>query len=212
MGEGRKSSPVWEALGRILDLILAGILWLLCCLPVITAGAATAALYYAVVKCVRHERGNLIPVFFGALRSNFRQATPVWLVYLLYLALGLGNVIAMGQLGLEKGSLLFYLTRLFFVPAALTLPWVFPLISRLENSFAGTMKLTAYLSMKRLGSTLLLLAETALCALIAWLIPYLLPLLPGPFCLLMSLTAEPALREITARAEDTNADRWYDEA
>ena len=37
---------------RIFDGFVLGILWLLCSLPVVTAGASTTALYYSMVTCV----------------------------------------------------------------------------------------------------------------------------------------------------------------
>lgn len=211
MDEEKRPSPVWEALSRLLDLLLAGLLWLVCCLPVLTAGAATTALYYAVVKCVRHERGRLVPSFFAAFKQNFRMSTLCWLVLLLWLALGAVNTYAVGQLGLPSGSVLTYASRLFFVPAALVFPWLFAYISRYENSFAGTWKLAGYLCIRHLGATLLLLGELLLFAAIVYFIPLLLPLLPGAFCLLMSLRIEPALKLLLPRAEDSNTDRWYEE-
>ena len=39
-------SPVIAFLNKATDLILLNFLWILCSLPVITAGAATAAMYY----------------------------------------------------------------------------------------------------------------------------------------------------------------------
>ena len=54
-----KESKLRSALTAVIDLVWAGILWLLCSLPVITLGAASTALYYSVVKCIRHERGGL---------------------------------------------------------------------------------------------------------------------------------------------------------
>ena len=78
MKEGRgvkKESKIAAAITAVIDIVTAGLLWLLCSLPVVTIGAASAALYYSVVKCIRHERGRLVKSFFAAFRRDFRIAT-----------------------------------------------------------------------------------------------------------------------------------------
>ena len=101
-----KTSWLGNLLSSLIDLIWAGILCLLCSLPVITAGASATALYYTIVKCVRHDRGNVSSCFFHSLRSNFRQATLIWLICLLYIAVGLGDAYAFSLMGIHEGDYL----------------------------------------------------------------------------------------------------------
>ena len=58
------------------------LLWMVCSLPVFTAGAATAALYDVTLRIVREEDPPLTTRFFRAFRENFRQATVLWLILL----------------------------------------------------------------------------------------------------------------------------------
>ena len=92
-------SRVSEVLSGLIDLIVAGILWLFCSLPILTVGASTTALYYAVAKTVRHNRGRLAPTFFHGFRSNFRPATLIWLLFLLWSAVGAGDIYAFDRMG-----------------------------------------------------------------------------------------------------------------
>ena len=48
MSELGNNNPLFRAMG---DLVVFSVLWLLCCLPVVTAGASTLALY--AVACGR---------------------------------------------------------------------------------------------------------------------------------------------------------------
>lgn len=59
-----------------------GVLWLACSLPVVTIGASSAAFYYAYNKCVRQDRGYAWKNFFSSFRSNFKQATRLWVTLL----------------------------------------------------------------------------------------------------------------------------------
>ena len=204
-----KTSRLGNLLSSLIDLIWAGILCLLCSLPVITAGASVTALYYSVVKSVRHDCGRVSSCFFHSFRSNFHQATLIWLLCMLYVAVGVGDACAFTRMGVREGDLLFYLSRLFFLPVPLLLPWLFAFLSRFENMVGGVFRYAAYLAMRHIGVTLLLAAELIALVLICWMLPIFIPLLPGPFCLLMSLHIEPVFRKITAA--DGNDDSWYNE-
>lgn len=205
-----KESRLRAVLTALIDIIWAGLLWLVCSLPVITFGASTTALYYAVVKCIRHERGRLTGSFFRAFCDNFRQATLLWLLVLAYLLIGLGDAWALGLMGEEQGGVLYDISRLFFVPPVLLFPWLFSFLSRFQNTVGGTLRYAFYLAMRNLGATLLLVAEMAVFAAICWLLPQILPLLPGAFCLLMSLSIEPVFRTLTAD-QGEGEDAWYNE-
>ena len=138
-----KRSRISEVLSGLIDLIVAGLLWLVCSLPVITIGASTTALYYAVNKTVRHNRGRLTPTFFSGFRSNFRQATLIWLLMLGYILVGLLDAYAIRLMGFRAGTVPYVLSFLFFLPPFLLFPWVFAFTSRFQNSVIGTLKYCA---------------------------------------------------------------------
>ena len=66
------NSPLWRFMDKALRLIWLNLLWFLCCLPVVTIGAATTALYSVTLKYARDEEGYLTRSFFQAFRQNFR--------------------------------------------------------------------------------------------------------------------------------------------
>lgn len=204
-----EKSRIGSAVSRLIDLIVAGLYWLICSLPVITIGAASTALYYAVVKCVRHERGRLTGVFFSAFRREFRQSTLTWLIYIGYTAVIAADAYAIGAAGL--GGVLGILRWVFFLPALLSLPWMFAYISRFSNNIKGSFKFVGWLTLKHLGKSVLLAAVLAAVGVIVYLTPLLLPLLPGAVCMLMSLIIEPVFREYTAEQGGENTDAWYNE-
>lgn len=72
--------PVGRALSRLVDLLTVSILWILCCLPIVTAGASTTALYTMTLRMVRNEEGKLSTGFFRAFRENFKNATLIYLL------------------------------------------------------------------------------------------------------------------------------------
>ncbi len=206
-----KKERISDALSGMIDLIVAGLLWLICSLPIITLGASTTALYYAVNKCVRHNRGLLTPTFFSGFRSNFRQATIIWLIILGYVLLGVVDAYAFQKMGYGPGSILYILSRIFFAPLPLYFPWVFAFLSRFDNTIGGTLKFCGWLMFRYFGRSLLLAVELTVFLLIVWLLPTLLPLLPAAFCLMMSLVIEPVFKALQHNYPDENEDAWYNE-
>lgn len=58
------NSPVIAFLNKMTDLILLNVIWLLCCLPVVTTGAATTAAYYVSITSIRCGDGYVVKRFF----------------------------------------------------------------------------------------------------------------------------------------------------
>lgn len=74
------NSPLWNFMDKVLHLLLLNLLWFLCCIPVVTIGASTTALYSVMLRYTRNQEGYLIREFFQAFRQNFLPSTIVWFV------------------------------------------------------------------------------------------------------------------------------------
>ena len=71
--------PLWRALNFIADVMVLHVLWLVHSLPLVTIGASTTALYYAMMKRIRTNEGQVTANFRQSFKANFRQATILWL-------------------------------------------------------------------------------------------------------------------------------------
>lgn len=98
-----------------------------------------------------------------------------------------------------------------FIPMVMPLPWLFAYVSRFENTVRSTISYVYYLCVKNLWRTLALLIMLALAVAVCWVIPAVLPLLPGTVCLSMSYIIEPVFKDITGQMDDGNIDQWYNE-
>lgn len=150
-------SKFMEIFGRITDLILLNILFLISCLPIFTIGAATTALYTMCFRLMREEYSGIIRSYFSAFTANFKQATALWGVLLL------AGVPALYYLNLvlNRTGILQYSAMLFiliFAVVFMTGSYVFPWISQFENTTAQALKNALLLSISRLPRTLAILA------------------------------------------------------
>lgn len=87
-------SRFFRIMSRVADCMILSILWFLFSLPIITAGATTASLYYCVCKVLREEQGYAVSSFWHSFRSNLKQGTLITLIFLAA-ALGAGAYIRM---------------------------------------------------------------------------------------------------------------------
>ena len=55
-------------MGRVADLLLLNFLCILCCIPVVTAGASITALYYVTLKMARDEESYIARSFFRSFK------------------------------------------------------------------------------------------------------------------------------------------------
>lgn len=133
-------SPIIAFLSRVADLIWLNLLTLICCIPVVTAGAALTALHYVTVKMVRNEEGYLTKSYFKSFKENFLQATALWILLVLILAVAAGDFYFISMMDSGVASVLrIALGAVFFFFLCSALYW-FPLLSRFENSLKNTIK------------------------------------------------------------------------
>ena len=212
MEKQNKEGKFYNGFGAVVDIIYIGLLWLVCCLPIVTAGPACTAAYYTMVKCVRRGRGHATAEFFAAFRRNFLPALKAWLIFLLLIGLWAMNIFVNHQADPEGLKLMTTLGAYLIIPLCFPLVWLFAYISRFDNSLGDTLKFSLFLSVKNFVRTLILLLTAAAFLLLGWMFPALLPLLPGFCCLVMSLHIEPVFKAITAEFDnDKNQDQWYNE-
>ncbi len=158
-------SPVMQFLSRLADLIILNILFIICCIPIVTIGAATTALYTVTLKAVKNEESYITSSFFKAFKSNFNIGTLTWLIVL---TVGIVlwadfRILTIMTSPIRKILQVFLLVMLFlFLIIEL---YLFPYIARFENTVFGSLKNAFLLAVAHLPYTMLLAAITVLAVL-----------------------------------------------
>lgn len=150
--------PVMRFMTKIAYSVYLNILWFICCLPVFTIGASTTALFYVSLKVAKDEEGSLTKSFFRSFKENFRQATVIWLILL-----------AVGVLLGVDGYVFYHMrfdnalwtlgTAVFYVMLAayaIILMYIFPLLSRFNNTIRAMFKNAMMIGMRFLLCTALM--------------------------------------------------------
>lgn len=206
-----KKNPLFSFLNLLGQLILLSILWTVCCLPIITVGASTVALYYTVVKVLRRNQDSLFAAFFREFRNNFLQSLNINMLFLCYfgiLAYFAIPRLSAAQSGADIG---FYSLVGLAILGALPLSFVYPTISRFYHKGGALVRFLLMVIGKHphivLGCTLLLAAGI----LLVLSNPAALLFVPGVVCYVQSLLLEPVFRKYSAADSDPNYEMWYGE-
>jgi uncharacterized membrane protein YesL len=199
-------------LEKIFDGITLNILWLLCCIPLITVGASTTAFYYTTVKVLREERGHLFREFWRSFKLNFFKATILWVIFavLLFILRINRNIVP----DIDGGYLGIFLICLYTGLTVLLLAlmfYAFPVLSRFDMDLVRIIKLSLYMTFRYMPYTLGLLGIYAAVALIVYYIPVFIFGIPCGGMIIFSVLTEKVLILHTPQPtnEEEGEHKWY---
>ena len=150
-----QENPFWNGMERIFDVFVLNLLWLLCCLPVITIGPATTAFYYAQISLERGESGYVSHDFFRSFRQGLSLGVPLTAVGA-FLAFDIFLCYRSGT-GIYTFFMVFF--AVIFLFWSFTTLYAFPLLARFDKTNTELLIMAFTLSIRNLGRTLLMMAE-----------------------------------------------------
>lgn len=82
-GVFRADSKVYQIVEKVVNLIKLNLVWILFCIPVVTIGAANTSLHEVALQILDGEEGYIVSSFYKAFRKNWKQATKLWIPFLI---------------------------------------------------------------------------------------------------------------------------------
>ena len=162
-------NPVWQFMGRIADLMILNAMALIFSIPIITIGASWTALYYCTVKIVRKEDTYVWKEFWNSFKSNFKQATIIWLILIPFLAILFVDVLMWYNDPTLLPKVLKVTTVIVIcIVLAITI-YVFPILSHFDNTTRNTLKNAFLVSMINIPYTLYFMFLLLLPIVIVWI-------------------------------------------
>lgn len=184
-------APIWVFMGEVADVIILSLLWWLCCLGVVTIGAANTAMYYVLGKKARKESTYVAKDFFKSFRQNFRQSVPISLITII----GTVSLVLYGTFIIqavynpsEAESLKFVLpiTILFAFEFLSFNAYVWALLSRFEMPSRNLIKTALVMLHKHLLTTIVNLGVIVGVCFLIYKCPMLIIVAPGLIMLVQS--------------------------
>lgn len=150
-------SPVMRVLGRLGDIIILNMIFVVGCIPVITIGTSLSALYTVAMKMARGEDPSVWKEFWKAYKRNFKPATICWLIMAVIAVL---LFVDFRIIGVFRGSNLYSVMRIVLAVIlgmwVLMFQYLFPYIARFENGIFATLRNALLLSAAHIPSTIVI--------------------------------------------------------
>ena len=201
-------------MGKLFDVVALNIVFIIVCIPLVTIGPAISALYYASVKSIRRDRSYPIKEFFKAFKRDFRQSFIVGLILVLASVIIYVDIRFVVDYIKNDFTAMRYVYLVIGLVISFISVYIFPLISRFSLKISGLFRLSFYLAIRHLLTTIisiiLLFGGFVLVYISAGLALLFVPVLVN---LLISIMMEKVLIKCMDMVQTDenyeNKDQWY---
>ena len=160
------NNPFFSFLSKVADVIILSFLWFVSCLPIITIGPATSALYYVTLKLARKEDVQITSCFFKGFKSNLLQGMAHTLIFgVLLVVLVYDYMIAAAMSGTASAlcSGIFFALGIWVLCAMF---YTFPLQAQFYNTVKQTIVNATILAIRKFPTTVAIFAVNIVPAMI----------------------------------------------
>lgn len=145
-------------LEKITDIIILNLLFISFSIPIITIGASITATYSVVMKIEKKEDVYVIREFIKRFRENFKISTIIWILLLL---IGMVLTLDFYICNLLSNDIIRNMSRLIFTTISIIFIciyiYIFPVISKFENTIKNTIVNATFMSIQNLPYTLIMI-------------------------------------------------------
>lgn len=163
--------PLFHAMSTLTNLVVLNVLFCICCIPLITIGAASTALHGCVQELLEDKSDNgLIRRYFSIFRKEFGHSTGIWLFCLCAFII---LMIYQGAVSLLTGTLrqsyqiIFYIFCIIFF---LGFQYLFPLQAKYGKNIKFTIKYSWMISIAGLPWSLAAIGSTGVLIYVSFFI------------------------------------------
>ncbi|MCR5215111.1 MAG: YesL family protein, partial [Eubacterium sp.] len=182
-------------LSAVFDVIIIGILWFICSLPLITIIASTTAAYFTMAKVVRAGSGYMVKEFFHSFKLNIKQSLLPGLIYVFcMLVLVLDIIYVYNNRSKANDSLFIILIGIALMITMVTMYFP-PMLSRFNKNNKDLFFMSSISAFRFLPITLLCLIVAIVMIVAIWLMPWAIVILPGVYLYLFTYPMEFILKK-----------------
>ena len=178
---------IYLFMARLYDVLKLNMLWLLCSLPVVTAGAATIAAFSVTLRMAEDTEGGIAKSFWAAFKANLKQGIVmtfvtvfgVWAVYLNF------------EIHRATENIMFLIIAIISAYIVVfSLLYAYPLLARYENTVLNTLKNSFKISMRYFLRSIFVVVIAAIgIAVICWSrTTLIIGLLIGPVTIFLAMS------------------------
>ena len=171
-------NPVWRFVGRIWDLFILNLLWVICSIPIVTFGASTTAMYYCTLKIAKdRDSGGMFTMFF----HSFKDIIMAFIGGILFFDIWFFSFYSPIHNTVIR-MIIFTVTCFLILLWLFIFLYIFPIQAKFINPIKQTFKLALFMSIKHLVRTIIILAGSLIILIAVY---YLIMRLPGVMSMLV---------------------------
>lgn len=172
-------SLVMQFLTGIADLIILNVIYMIFCIPIVTIGAATTALYRVMLNYEKEETAGPIGQFWRAFCENLKSSTILYLIMLIPMICMVFFVVPFVAALYNESRVSLLLCCFSILLVVMIWSFLWPMQAQFDNSIGNTIKNSLILSILHFPRSILMSAIN--------LLPLLLLFLPEPLFLRLSI-------------------------
>lgn len=151
-------SKFFEKLGEVSNIIILNFIFIISCVPVVTIGVSITSLYYVAMKMVKKQEIYILKEYIKVFKENFKISTIVWFIMIM---IGGILVVDVYLVTLVSNELISNIVKLVFTMISIlyifTITYVFPIISKFDNSIKNTIINSILISIQNLPYTIIII-------------------------------------------------------
>ena len=131
---------VMRFFSRVYDIGVLNIIFLICCIPIVTIGASITALYSITLKMVRNEESHIVRGFLKSFRENLKQGSIIGIIAIIiviFISIDLKIISIMGNDTLKLIKILCYAISIW---AYIIFLYAFPILARFTSTVKDIFK------------------------------------------------------------------------
>ena len=177
------NSKFWRAMDFLATMFLINCMWLAGCLPIITAGASTTAMCQTFFRIYAKREERLTVTFWKGFKTSLKQATMIWLVYLVFFLDVVLVIWSKRQYGVlpawAVAKPVLALAAVLALAVAFTAVYIFAIIAYYDCTIKQALVNALGISSRYPGRTLLLVLLTGITAVLVYVAPFLTLIVPA---------------------------------
>ena len=160
-------NPFFMAMGKLGDIILLNVIFLLCCVPVFTIGTAITAMYRVIFQMREGQDGYVLKRFLESFREEFKKTAPVWIFLVPAGAVLVFDVYFCAHQKGDFWMIMGVISGLLLLIWAFLLAYLFAVMARFENTRKNHLKNAVLMAIRHLPYTIVIVLLD-LIPLICW--------------------------------------------
>lgn len=162
-----------QILTKIMYVVATNLLFLICCIPIVTIGASATGMYAVLFRYQQGDEPDILKTFFHAFKENFRKATAAWMIMLAVIVSLALNFYVLYHMNFAMADVIRIILNFILLFCLAFWVFLFPSICYYENSLKGYFRFAVGISIAQLPKTVLLvLIKTGIILCILFMAQY----------------------------------------